>query len=90
MKSCFDCKEFLEIKLGKTHRAVADIYEKGVFLSGGSALLRGFDKKIAEELSIPVKVVDDPLTAVVRGTGIILEDIESSKELFVTNQTDLV
>ncbi|HLD22090.1 MAG TPA: rod shape-determining protein [Patescibacteria group bacterium] len=69
---------------------VADIYEKGVFLSGGSALLRGFDKKIAEELSIPVKVVDDPLTAVVRGTGIILEDIESSKELFVTNQTDLV
>lgn len=69
---------------------VADIYERGIALSGGSALLRGLDRKISEEVSIPVRIIDDPLTAVVRGTGIVLEDIDSSKELFVTQQTDLL
>lgn len=62
---------------------VADIYERGIILSGGTSLLRGIDKKISREILIPVKIVDDPLTAVVRGTGIILEDIEELKPLFV-------
>ncbi|PIS42108.1 MAG: rod shape-determining protein [Candidatus Kerfeldbacteria bacterium CG08_land_8_20_14_0_20_40_16] len=62
---------------------VADIFERGVVLTGGGALLRGLDKAIALETKIPVHIIDDPLTAVVRGTGIILEDIESVKELFV-------
>lgn len=69
---------------------VADIYERGITLSGGSSLLRDLDKKISQEISIPVKVVDDPLTVVVRGTGMVLEDIDSSKELFVTTQADLI
>ncbi|OGY85921.1 MAG: rod shape-determining protein [Candidatus Kerfeldbacteria bacterium RIFOXYA2_FULL_38_24] len=69
---------------------VADIYEKGVYLSGGTSQLRGLAKKISQEISIPVTVVDDPLTAVVRGTGIVLENIEASKDLFVVSQGDLI
>lgn len=53
---------------------VADLYESGILLSGGGALLSGFDALIARELSMPVRIVDDPLTAVVRGTGILLDD----------------
>lgn len=68
---------------------VADIYEEGISLSGGTSLLRGLDKKISEEVDIPVKVIDDPLTAVVRGAGIVLEDIDASKELFLTSHAEL-
>lgn len=68
---------------------VADIFERGIQLSGGGAQLRGFAKKVAEEISIPVKVVDDPITAVVRGTGILLEDLEASRDLFIARQPDL-
>jgi rod shape-determining protein MreB len=53
---------------------VADIYENGIFLSGGGALLRGLDKHIAAATKIPVRISDDPLTCVVRGMGILLSD----------------
>ncbi|MBI2050670.1 MAG: rod shape-determining protein [Parcubacteria group bacterium] len=53
---------------------IGDLYESGILLSGGGALLRGFDALIAKELTMPVRVVDDPLTAVVRGTGLLLDD----------------
>jgi len=62
---------------------VADIYERGILLSGGGSLLRGLDKLLAGELAIPIQVVDDPLTAVVRGTGVILEDLESTRDLLL-------
>ncbi len=62
---------------------VADIYERGILMSGGGSLLRGLDKLLAGELAIPVQVVDDPLTAVVRGTGIILEDIPGMRDLLL-------
>ncbi len=55
---------------------VADIYEQGIYLSGGGALLRGLDKELAEATKISVRIVDDPLTSVVRGTGILLNDAE--------------
>jgi rod shape-determining protein MreB len=55
---------------------VSDIYEHGIFLTGGGALLRGLDKEIAQHTKIPVRVADDPLTCVVRGTGILLSDPE--------------
>jgi len=64
---------------------VSDIYEKGVYLSGGGALLRGLDKLIAQETKIPVHVADDPLTAVARGTGVVLEDLETLKEVLVSS-----
>jgi rod shape-determining protein MreB len=68
---------------------VADIFERGLLLSGGSSLLRGLDRRISQDIHIPVRVVDDPLTAVVRGTGIVLEDMEAAKELFLSAPTDL-
>lgn len=55
---------------------VSDIYEHGIVLTGGGALLRGLDKAIAQATKIPVRVGDDPLTSVVRGTGILLADQE--------------
>ncbi|MFH1766991.1 MAG: rod shape-determining protein [Patescibacteria group bacterium] len=62
---------------------ISDIYERGLVLTGGGALLKGIDKLIAQETQIPAHIVDDPLTCVVRGTGLVLEDIESLKEIFV-------
>jgi rod shape-determining protein MreB len=62
---------------------VADIYERGIIMTGGGALLKNLDKLFAKELSIGVQVVDDPLTAVVRGTGVVLEDIAGTKDLLL-------
>ena len=62
---------------------VADIYEHGMVMSGGGALLRGLDQLVAQELAIPVQVVDDPLTVVVRGTGVVLEDVEATRDLLL-------
>ena len=60
---------------------VADIYERGIVMTGGGALLKGLDKLIAKAAEIPVRVIDDPLTCVVRGTGIILEDPDLLREI---------
>lgn len=61
----------------------ADIYERGIILSGGGALLKGFDTLIGQETQIPVHVVDDPLTSVVRGTGILIEDDDLMKRVII-------
>jgi len=62
---------------------VADIYRKGMVLTGGGALLRGLNIAVAKATGIPVKVADDPLTAVVRGIGVVLEDLDQLKEVLV-------
>src|SRR3989338_8372003 len=64
---------------------VADIMHRGILLVGGGALLRGLDILIQDETRVPVKVADDPLTAVARGTGIILEDIDALREVLIAN-----
>ena len=64
---------------------VADIMHRGILLVGGGALLRGLDILIQDETKVPVKVADDPLTAVARGTGIILEDIDALREVLIAN-----
>jgi rod shape-determining protein MreB len=66
---------------------VADIYKRGITLTGGGALLKGLDEAIAHVTKIPVQVADDPLTAVVRGTGYLLDDIQLLKEVAVTPPT---
>ena len=67
---------------------VSEIYERGIILCGGGALIKGLDKLITQETKIPTKVVDDPLTTVVRGTGIILEDLDNLKELLLPSTQD--
>ena len=52
----------------------ADIYKTGLYLTGGGALLRGLDKRIAAKTKLPVHVANDPLRAVVRGTGLALKN----------------
>jgi rod shape-determining protein MreB len=54
----------------------ADIYRTGIHLTGGGALLRGLDKRISLKTKLPVHIADDPLWAVVRGTGIALKNID--------------
>lgn len=61
----------------------ADIYRRGILLSGGGSLLKGFDQFVRESVKIPVQLVDEPLTAVVRGAGIVLEDLENLKSFLV-------
>jgi rod shape-determining protein MreB len=62
---------------------VSEIYERGILLSGGGALLRGLPELIKSETQIPTTIMDDPTTAVVRGTSIILEDMENLKNVLV-------
>jgi len=55
---------------------LADIMKQGITLSGGGSLIRGIDKLIAEKTGVPVRVADDPLTGVVRGTAAVLEELD--------------
>lgn len=54
----------------------ADIVDKGIYLAGGGALLRGLDKRLSEKISIPFQIAEDPLQAVARGTGIALKNVD--------------
>lgn len=54
----------------------SDIYKTGLYLTGGGALLRGLDKRIAAKTKLPVHIAEDPLRAVVRGTGIALKNTD--------------
>lgn len=54
----------------------ADIIDKGIVMSGGTSLTRNFDKLMTEETGVPAHVADEPLLCVVRGTGLVLENIE--------------
>lgn len=65
---------------------LADIMQKGIILAGGGGLIRGLDRLVADQTEMPVRMMEDPLTAVVRGTGIVLEDIESLRDVLVGNQ----
>jgi rod shape-determining protein MreB len=69
---------------------VADIMHRGIILVGGGSLLRGLEKLISEETKIPVRVSEDPLTAVVRGTGIILEDVDKLSDVLVSTDYEKV
>ncbi len=58
----------------------ADLVETGITLAGGGALLRGIDKLINKETGLPVRIADDPMTCVVRGTGKYLEELDNVKK----------
>lgn len=62
---------------------VADVMRQGVYVTGGGALLRGLPELLALELKVPIHVVPDPLTTVVRGTGLVLEEPEKYRAILV-------
>jgi rod shape-determining protein MreB len=62
---------------------LSDIMHRGLVLTGGGALLRGLDKMLENALKIPIYVAEDPLTAVARGTGVVLDELEAFKEVLV-------
>jgi len=79
-------KEVLE---GAPPEILSDVMFRGVHLTGGGALIRGLKEFLEEWLKIPVHSSSDPLTAVARGTGIVLENLEEMDEILLTGEDDL-
>ncbi|PQJ31883.1 rod shape-determining protein [Nonlabens arenilitoris] len=59
----------------------ADIYNTGIYLAGGGSMLRGLDKRLSQKTDLPVYIAEDPLRAVVRGTGLTLKNLERYKSV---------
>jgi rod shape-determining protein MreB and related proteins len=62
---------------------VADVMRLGIYVTGGGALLRGLPELLEEELKVPIHMIEDPLTTVVRGTGVVLEDVDAFRPLLL-------
>lgn len=69
---------------------LADVMQRGIYLAGGGAMIRGLPEFLMSALGMPVIVATDPLTAVVRGTAVILEDIDRYREALKQNDEELV
>jgi rod shape-determining protein MreB len=69
---------------------LSDVMHRGVHIFGGGALLRGLDVLMAETLKIPVHIAPDPLTAVARGTGIVLENIPHYHEALIDHEDEIL
>jgi len=67
---------------------VSDIYKRGVYLAGGGALIRDLDNMIAEVLGVKVRIAEDPLTAVARGTGKVLDELDKYKDVLITDSNE--
>ena len=66
----------------------ADIAERGIFLTGGGALLKGLDEKIRKTVDLPVHVVPDPIECVVKGAGKVLDDIDRYRQVLIKRIED--
>lgn len=64
----------------------ADIIDKGIVMSGGTSLLRNFDRLLTEETGVPAHIAEDPMICVVRGTGVVMENIELWKRSVITRR----
>lgn len=65
---------------------VADVMEEGIYLTGGGALMSGLDELIGGLLNVPVRLTDDPLTCVARGTGIVVEDLHTYRDVIILDE----
>ncbi len=65
---------------------VSDILNRGVYLSGGGALIKNLDKLLGDIIKVPVYVVDNPLTSVARGTGVVLDDLKIYEEILIQDE----
>ena len=66
----------------------ADIAERGIFLTGGGALLKGLDEKIRKTVDLPVHVVPDPTECVVKGAGKVLDDVDRYRQVLIKRIED--
>jgi rod shape-determining protein MreB len=66
----------------------ADILDKGIVVTGGGALIKGLDKRLREETNLPINIADDPLTCVVRGTGVVLENMAQFSKVLIKSRRD--
>jgi rod shape-determining protein MreB len=83
-KSILRIEDAVMETLSKTPPEVAaDIYNTGIYLAGGGSMLRGLDKRLSRKTDLPVYVAEDPLRAVVRGTGIALKELDKYKRLIL-------
>ena len=65
---------------------LADIMSRGIQMAGGGSLLRGIDSLVAKETKIPTKIIEDPMTAVVRGAGMVLENLDELSDILVETE----
>ena len=79
-------KEVLELT---PPEIVSDIMHRGIVMVGGGSMIHGLQGVLEKEIGIPVYIADDPLTAVVRGTGIVLEDMDNYREVLIDNEDEL-
>jgi len=86
-KSIYQIVSAIKVTVEETPpELIADIMSRGIYLSGGGSLLRSLDTLIQKETKIPTKIIDDPLTAVVRGGGIVLENLDELKDILVETE----
>ena len=79
-KSILRIEDAVMETLGQTPpELAADIYNTGIYLAGGGSMLRGLDKRLSQKTDLPVYIAEDPLRAVVRGTGITLKNLSRYK-----------
>lgn len=82
--------EIAKVSLERTPPELSsDLIEHGIVIAGGGSLLRGMDKLVSEETGLPVHIADDPLTAVVCGTGIVLDEIRYLKKVTVPIKSEM-
>ena len=81
--------EEIKVTLEKTPpELAADIYQKGIVLAGGGALIRDLDKKIEKNLQIPVTIAENPLNCVVNGIEVLLQNFDEYKGVIISPETD--
>ena len=72
----------VRISLEQTPPELAsDILDRGIVMTGGGALIRGLDRRLMEETELPIHIMDDPLTCVVKGAGKVLEDLNGYRKV---------
>jgi rod shape-determining protein MreB len=69
---------------------IADVMQSGIHLAGGGALIRGLPEFLTDALGVPVVVATDPLTAVVRGTAAVLDDLDTYRDTLLRSDDELV
>ena len=68
---------------------ISDIMNRGIYLTGGGSLIKGLANVLSDQLKAPVYVIEDPLTAVARGTGVILENLKDFSDILIEHENAL-